>query len=115
LQEVDSALVAQGRLFVDYKPSALAQARDIITAIEAGLMTEADICAEIGDVYRGQAEGRRGADEITVYRSLGIAAQDLFCADHVWRPGIYDPGHSGEVMLRVSAELVLHGFDRGEL
>lgn len=85
LQEIDSALVAQGRLFVDYKPSALAQARDIITAIETGAMTEADICAEIGDVYRGQAKGRTGKDEVTVYRSLGIAAQDLFCADHVWR------------------------------
>ena len=90
LQEIDSALVAQGRLFVDYKPSALAQARDIISAIDAGMMTEADICAEIGDVYRGLAAGRRAADEITVYRSLGIAAQDLFCADHVWR-AVRDP------------------------
>lgn len=83
MQEIDAALVLKSALFVDYKPSALAQARDIIDAIGSGAMTEADIRAEIGDVYRGSAPGRTDPDAITLYRSLGIAAQDLACADHV--------------------------------
>ncbi len=83
MQEIDEAVLQAARVFTDYRPSALAQAREIMLAIAAGRMEEADILAEIGEVLAGRVQGRRSADDITLYRSLGIAAQDLICADFV--------------------------------
>ncbi|SDE03383.1 ornithine cyclodeaminase family protein [Ruegeria marina] len=84
MQEIDAALVMKSQLFVDYRPSAFAQAREIISALESGTMTKDHVQAEIGEVLAGAVPGRSGPDGITLYRSLGIAAQDLACADHVW-------------------------------
>jgi len=84
MQEIDTNLVARSELFVDYRPSALVQARDIIDAIGSNLITERHIRAEIGAVYAGDAPGRSGAEPITLYRSLGVAAQDLAAANLVW-------------------------------
>lgn len=82
LQEIDAALVLKSDLFTDYRPSALAQAADIIALIEAGLADESHIRAEIGEVLDG-APGRSGPDAVTLYRSLGVIAQDLACAVHI--------------------------------
>ncbi len=78
MQEIDEATLLRARLFTDYLPSALAQAREII---EAG--PKAEILGEIGEVLVGKVQGRRAAADITLYRSLGVAAQDLICADFV--------------------------------
>jgi ornithine cyclodeaminase len=83
MQEIDEAVLQKARVFTDYRPSALAQAREIMVAIAAGRMEETDILAEIGEVLARGVQGRTGADDITLYRSLGIAAQDLICADFV--------------------------------
>ncbi len=85
MQEIDEAVLLQARLFTDYRPSALAQAREIITAIQSGAMQEADISGEIGEVLAGKVTGRQSENDITLYRSLGIAAQDLICADYVYQ------------------------------
>ena len=84
MQEIDEALVLKSELYVDYKPSALAQAAEIIAALADGRMNEAHIRGEIGAVLGGTAPGRSGAEAVTLYRSLGIAAQDLACAGLVW-------------------------------
>jgi len=55
----------------------MAQAGELLRAIEAGLASEATIVAELGEVLAGDHVGRATAQEITVYKSLGIAAQDL--------------------------------------
>ncbi|MFZ1816228.1 MAG: ornithine cyclodeaminase family protein [Rhizobiaceae bacterium] len=81
LQEIDETLLLRSELFVDYRASALAQAKEIITAIRDGRITEDHIRAEIGEVHCGSASGRSSADAITLYRSLGVAAQDLAAAD----------------------------------
>lgn len=86
MQEIDTDLVLKSRLFVDYLPSALAQAREIIDALDNGAMTEAHILGEIGALYAGRIEGRRGDQDITLYRSLGVAAQDLACAAAIIDP-----------------------------
>ena len=78
MQEIDEATLLKARLFTDYRASALAQAREII---EAG--PKAEIIGEIGEVLAGKVHGRVEATDITLYRSLGIAAQDLICADFV--------------------------------
>jgi len=83
MQEIDQTLLLNAALFTDYRPSALAQAREIMSAISDGKMDETHILGEIGEVLSGKVQGRRGPDDITLYRSLGIAAQDLICADFV--------------------------------
>jgi alanine dehydrogenase len=80
-REIDEDLVAKASLFVDYRPSTFAQAGEVIGAIEAGRIGRDHVRAEIGEVLSG-APGRTFAGEITLYRSLGIAAQDLACASH---------------------------------
>ena len=83
MQEIDRDLLMKSALFVDYRASAMAQAREIIDAIAGGDMDQAHIRGEIGQVYAGEIAGRKGEDEITLYRSLGVAAQDLACAQRV--------------------------------
>ncbi|MEM1050506.1 MAG: ornithine cyclodeaminase family protein [Pseudomonadota bacterium] len=79
-REATSALVAGSRLFVDMREAALSEAGDILTPIQEGLITQDHIIGEIGEVRLGQVSGRTAPEEITVYKSLGNAAQDLFAA-----------------------------------
>jgi len=85
MQEIDQTVLLRSALFTDYRPSALAQASEIMAAIAAGKIDETAILGEIGEVLAGKVIGRRSPDDITLYRSLGIAAQDLICADFVRR------------------------------
>jgi ornithine cyclodeaminase/alanine dehydrogenase-like protein (mu-crystallin family) len=87
-REVDDACVAMSRFFVDYRASAMAQAGELLHAIEAGLVTEAHIVAEIGEVLAGDVSGRRSDSEVTVYKSLGVAAQDLAAASVVYQRAV---------------------------
>jgi len=84
MREIDEDLIAKSSLFVDYRPSAFAQAGDIIKALESGRITKSHIIGEIGEVLTNRASGRRHDDEITLFRSLGIAAQDLICANYAF-------------------------------
>jgi len=61
----------------------LAQAREIIDAIASGAMKDLHFRGEIGQLYAGELAGRAGDEEITLYRSFGVAAQDLSCARKV--------------------------------
>ncbi len=81
-REIDEEMVARAALFVDFRPSTFAQAGEVIGAIESGRIGKDHVRAEIGEVLAGTRPGRTGAEEITLYRSLGIAAQDLACAMH---------------------------------
>lgn len=83
VQEIDTSVLLKSRLFTDYRPSALAQAREIITAMAEGKIDKSHIRGEIGELLSGKVQGRRTPEDITLYRSLGIAAQDLICADFV--------------------------------
>ena len=83
VREVDDALVSQSSFFVDYRPSALAQAGELLGAMGADAANH--IRGEIGEVLNGSVPGRTGEFEITVYKSLGIAAQDLVTAQEVYR------------------------------
>jgi ornithine cyclodeaminase/alanine dehydrogenase-like protein (mu-crystallin family) len=75
--EADAALVARAEFYVDYRVAALAQAGELRRAIAAGLVDPDHIRGEIGEVLLGQAPGRSGTAAITVYKSLGVTAQDL--------------------------------------
>jgi ornithine cyclodeaminase/alanine dehydrogenase-like protein (mu-crystallin family) len=81
-READDALVVRSRFFVDYRASALAQAGELLTAMGANAAMH--IAGEIGDVLNGNVPGRTDPEQITVYKSLGIAAQDLAVAKVVF-------------------------------
>lgn len=81
--EVDGALVAKSRYFVDYRRSALAAASELLAARAAGLIGEDHILAEIGAVIAGTTAGRASDGDITFYKSLGHVAQDLAAARYL--------------------------------
>ncbi|MEN3747050.1 ornithine cyclodeaminase family protein [Sphingomonas sp. HF-S3] len=83
--EVDSALVAAGRYIADSRASALDAAAEFLVARDAGLIDGDHIVAEIGDVLNGTVPGRCSDEEITIYKSLGHAVQDLAAAAHLYR------------------------------
>lgn len=77
-READEALVRKSKYFVDYRGSALAQAGELHAAFGRGTpQAEQFIRAEIGEVLNETKQGRASGDDVTVYKSLGIAAQDL--------------------------------------
>lgn len=75
--EADTDVVKRSRFYVDYLPSALEQAGELVNAIEGNIVTADHVVGEIGEVLNGDAEGRTSDDQITVYKSLGVSAQDL--------------------------------------
>jgi ornithine cyclodeaminase/alanine dehydrogenase-like protein (mu-crystallin family) len=78
--EVDSELVVRSRFIVDSREGVLSQGAEFLRAKAEGLVGDEHIVAEIGQVLAGEIEGRRLADEITVYKSLGHVVQDLASA-----------------------------------
>jgi len=82
-REVDDAVVQRAAIWVDYRPSALAQAGELVDMIAAGTITPDHLCGEIGQVLAGAIPGRSDSVQITAYRSMGVIAQDLACAAHV--------------------------------
>lgn len=82
--EVLPECIKRAKLFIDYRESALAQAGDIIKAIDAGIIDESHILAEIGQVILGEKPGRTADTDITLYKSVGVAAQDLIVAHYLY-------------------------------
>jgi ornithine cyclodeaminase len=82
-REVDTALVKRSRLFVDSRVSALKEPGDILIPLEEGEITPDHIVAELGELVNGTRPGRRSREEITFFKSLGLAIEDLAAAQHV--------------------------------
>jgi ornithine cyclodeaminase len=74
-RELDPALVARARLFVDSRAAALQEAGDVVMGIAEGRWTAAHIEAELGEL-----PVRKNHREITVFKSLGLAVEDIFAA-----------------------------------
>jgi len=82
MREVPVVGLPQLRIFVDSREAALAEAGELIQAIDQGHLTPEDL-TEIGQVVRGQATGRTAPDEITFFKSVGVAVQDAATAQAV--------------------------------
>jgi ornithine cyclodeaminase/alanine dehydrogenase-like protein (mu-crystallin family) len=78
--EVDNDLVVRSRFITDSREGVINQGAEFLRAKAAGLVGDDHIVAEIGQVLAGEIEGRRRAEEITVYKSLGHIVQDLVTA-----------------------------------
>jgi ornithine cyclodeaminase/alanine dehydrogenase-like protein (mu-crystallin family) len=82
-RELDSATMRDAALFVDRRESTLNESGDFLIPQKEGLIGPEHIRAEIGELVIGAAEGRRSDDEITVFKSLGLAVEDLAAAELV--------------------------------
>ena len=80
LRESDDQVIARGRVFVDTCAGALAEAGDLIQAFAAGVAGPEDIQGDLFDLCGGDTPGRQGAAEITVFKSVGTALEDLAAA-----------------------------------
>jgi ornithine cyclodeaminase/alanine dehydrogenase-like protein (mu-crystallin family) len=81
--EVDDETLVRGRLFVDYRDSALALAGDFLGAKARGVVTDDAIVGCVGDVMRGTVKARITASDITIFKSLGMSSEDLIASDFV--------------------------------
>jgi alanine dehydrogenase len=85
VREMDGALVAAGRLVVDSRAGARAEAGDIVLAIQEGCIADDHIAGELGEVVAGRIAGREAAAQITIFKSLGMAVEDVAAAELTWR------------------------------
>ena len=82
-REIDTATVAASALFCDSRESLRNEAGEFRLAIAEGLISgEEHVRAELGAVLAGTAPGRRDESELTLFRSLGLAVEDLAAAEH---------------------------------
>lgn len=79
MAELAPSLVRDSRVFIDQHEAAWAEAGELIQARDAGLLDPANV-HEIGALVRGETPGRTRPEEITVFKSVGVAAQDLYAA-----------------------------------
>ena len=95
-REVDTEAVRRTHFYVDFRTSAFAQAGELLTAISEAAVDAAHVRSEIGEVLLGKSEGRTSDEQITVYKSLGVAAQDLAVAWYVHQSA--EAGNFGSIV-----------------
>lgn len=79
-RELDPELITRAHLVVDSKAAALKESGDVMGGIREGRYTEAHVRAEIGEIAAGRHPGRTSTEEVTLYKSLGLAIEDLAAA-----------------------------------
>ncbi|MDH5805495.1 MAG: ornithine cyclodeaminase family protein, partial [Gemmatimonadota bacterium] len=82
-RELDTEAVLMSRLFVDRMESAVNEAGDFIFPKKEGALDETHIIGEVGDVLTGKIPGRNDPNDITLFKSLGLAVEDLRAAHYV--------------------------------
>jgi ornithine cyclodeaminase len=82
-RELDTETMAAASLFVDRRESTVSEAGDFLFPMQEGAIGPEHIRAEIGELVLGTASGRRSPDELTVFKSLGLAVEDLAAAEYV--------------------------------
>jgi alanine dehydrogenase len=84
-REVDTQTIIKSKLFTDRYESLFKEAGDFLIPKNEGRITESDVHGEIGEVLTGTRKGRTSPEDITLFKSLGIAAEDLYASWHVWQ------------------------------
>jgi len=84
-QEMPPQLVRRGRLFVDSRDAALLESGDVVMNVNAGLFDASHIRGELGELVLGRVAGRTSSKDITIFKSLGMAVEDVVAADLVFR------------------------------
>jgi ornithine cyclodeaminase len=84
-RELDTSAVTMSRLFVDWREATLKEAGDFLIPKEEGAIDDRHIVGEVGEILVGKLEGRTGDKETTIFKSVGIAAQDAVASHHVYQ------------------------------
>ncbi|MEE4161702.1 MAG: ornithine cyclodeaminase family protein [Woeseiaceae bacterium] len=84
MREADAALFERGRVYVDTFAGALEEAGDLIHALDTGALLRDDIAGDLAGLCRGTTAGRASDDELTVFKSVGTALEDLAGASLVY-------------------------------
>jgi ornithine cyclodeaminase len=82
-RELDTAAVVRSRLFVDRRESTLSEAGDFLIPRSEGAITDAHILGELGDLLAGSVKGRVNRDDVTLFKSLGLAVEDVAALRHI--------------------------------
>jgi ornithine cyclodeaminase len=82
-READDAVIRQARLFVDTRAGALSEAGDLLIPLASGVISPGAILGELSELCRGEVPGRTSAHDITVFKSVGAAIEDLIAAQLV--------------------------------
>lgn len=85
MQEVDEETILRSRIFVDSVETCLEEAGDLIIPLNKGLINREDIQGEIGEVVSGKKPGRKTGPEITYFKSVGNAVQDISVAQAIFQ------------------------------
>lgn len=84
-RELDTAAVVKSKLFVDRRESTLNEAGDFLFPKKEGAVGDDHIRGEIGDILLDRISGRASSEEITLFKSLGLAAEDVAAAHHIYQ------------------------------
>lgn len=87
-RELDTVAVRNARLYVDRRESTLNEAGDFLLAKKEGAIGDDHIVGEIGELLLNTVDGRRNANEITLFKSLGLAVEDLAAANHIYKKAV---------------------------
>jgi ornithine cyclodeaminase len=79
-REMSTDLVRRGRVFVDSRSGALAEAGDIVIPLKEGAFEAGHIAGELGELAAGRIGGRSKSSEVTIFKSLGMAVEDVAAA-----------------------------------
>lgn len=89
MQEIpEEAILKADKIYVDSKSACLAEAGDLIVPIKKGMITEEKITGDIGDYIIGKLPGRESKEEITIFKSVGLAVQDVVTAARIYEKAL---------------------------
>ena len=88
LRELDTASIQRARIICDQLDACMAEAGDLQIPVEDGDYAWCDIAGDLGDVVNGDTPGRTTDDEVTIFKSVGLAIQDISCAALVYREAV---------------------------
>ena len=80
MQEIPAETVLRAKVVIDHRKASLAEAGDLLSPLRQGLMTEDHIYAELGEIAAGLKPGRTSPEEVTLFKSVGVAVQDVAAA-----------------------------------
>ena len=84
-RELDTAVIVKSKLFTDCYESLFNEAGDFLIPKKEGVISDSDVKADLGEVIKGIKKGREKKEDITVFKSLGIAAEDIFSAWYIYQ------------------------------
>ena len=98
MQELDPYLIRDAKVYVDQTEPCLKESGDLIKPLQEGIISENHIVGEIGNFLLGKISGRQSDDEITIFKSVGVAIQDFMVATDIYNQAI-EQGFGQEISL----------------